>query len=135
MIDLDEDGIPDDSDPCISSPEDDSGDWDRDGIANAGDGCALNGTGSGTGNVDNDGMPDACDPFTSIPFDRPRCMMAFTRTDLAARLWLPRTGEIGWTVNPGNLRSIPDASQTGTVIAAESLEGTNTTTYQVQFSF
>lgn len=133
-FDRDRDGVNDDVDTCLATIEDNSADDDTDMLTNAADPCPFNTTPNT--NADGDDLPDACDPFTSIAGDHHLCVMTFQDTVLANALWATRSGsDIGWAANPGQLIAIPVGFQTGTAMAALSLEGANVTTYQGLFTF
>ena len=133
IVDLDGDLVPDEIDPCIATDADAAGDYDGDGRLNGSDVCPFNTDHSV--DTDNDGIPNSCDPFPSSAGDRSRCVMTFASVSLASALWQPRSGEIPWGATPNLLHAVAAAGQVATVIAAESLEGTTTTTYHAPFRF
>jgi hypothetical protein len=120
--DIDQDGIADVEDPCISPPEEATSDLDEDGVPDRDDRCPF--SGPVTADFDNDGIPDLCDPYPQQGGDRHRCTMTFRNRPLNATLWASRPRAAG--VDPMEL--IPLTGQlvvfgTGEGVATEDVLG------------
>jgi hypothetical protein len=125
--DRDDDDVCDAIDPCIAAAADAAKDPDIDGLSNAMDACPFDAN-TGTNDTDMDGLYNLCDPEDGP--DRHRCVMVFSDAVLNSALWRSRAIEAAWST-PANVLAA-DPSGVATIIAAESLEGVNTTNYDVK---
>ncbi|HEU0034050.1 MAG TPA: hypothetical protein VFQ53_25660 [Kofleriaceae bacterium] len=126
-LDLDKDGLPDVTDPCIQPSADLLVDFEADAKPNATDPCPFV---FDSNDTDLDGIPDNCDPFPMISGDRRRCTMAFESPEINQQLWLSREGTPGWDLANTALIGSKDAGPT-TIASAVELEHGVSTTYEV----
>jgi len=128
--DLDGDCVPDTVDACIAPAADGLGDLDGDGHKNGVDPCPWDAT--TTTDVDGDQIPRPCDPFPDDTGDQQRCVMAWSDPGLTQKLWVSRNGDDPWQLSTAHaITGVGGTTSTAAVVAAQSLEGANATTYDV----
>jgi hypothetical protein len=123
--DRDHDGVADVEDPCIAAAQDSADDIDEDGIPNESDSCPF---AVAAGDKDGDGVGDGCDPFPDVAGDRRLCTMRFLDAELNASLWKAREGEAEWAFASGYLVGLEQPPLVASMVAQERITPTDGTT-------